>query len=213
MPAVWPGLSSSLRIEAVDRAHQALAPQDLVAAGDAAGEVVVDVEDRRQLQSVTKASSASSSSGMAPRPTAGVDLLQQLDRRLRPHAPMAEQAALEAQRHLAVAGADHHRRDEVGDDVIVVAGVERDAILGAGLGDAEGDVERAVAVERRHLDRHDIVDGRQSASRRRATAGCRRPPSAGRSRPAASRAATAAQCSISSSSLAPLQRASHSSTA
>jgi hypothetical protein len=46
--------------------------------------------------------------------------------------------------------------------VIVVAGVERDAILGVRGGDAEADVERAVAVERRHLDRHDIVDCREA---------------------------------------------------
>ena len=84
------------------------------------------------LQSVTMASSASSSSGTAPRPPQRVDLLQQRHRRLHPHAPVAEQAALEAQRRLPAAVADGERRDEVGDDVIVVAGVERDALLGAG---------------------------------------------------------------------------------
>ena len=45
MPAAWPGLSTSLGVEAMRRAHEALAPQHLVAAGDAAGEVVGDVED------------------------------------------------------------------------------------------------------------------------------------------------------------------------
>src|SRR6266851_2530192 len=34
-----------MRIEAFDRGHQPLAPQDLVAARDAAGEIMVDVED------------------------------------------------------------------------------------------------------------------------------------------------------------------------
>ena len=76
---------------------------------------------------------------------------------------MAEQAALEAQGHLAIAGAHHERRHEVGDDVVVVAGVERDALLGVGLGNAEGDVERAIAVERRDLDRDHVVDRREPA--------------------------------------------------
>ena len=71
---------------------------------------------------------------------------------------MAEQATLEAQGHLAVAGAHDHRRHQIGHDVIVVAGVEGDALLGMGGGNTEADVQRAVAVERRHLDRHDIVD-------------------------------------------------------
>ena len=85
------------------------------------------------------------------------------------------------------AGADRERRHEVGDDVVVVAGVERDALLGARRGDAEGDVERAVAVERRDLDGDDVVDGGEARPEARATGGCRRPPAAGRSRSAASR--------------------------
>ena len=45
--------------------------------------------------------------------------------------------------------------------MVVVAGIERDALLGVRLRDAEGDIEGAVAVERRHLDRHDVVDRRE----------------------------------------------------
>ena len=86
---------------------------------------------------------------------------------------MAEQPALEAQGHLAVAGAHDHGRQQIGDDVIVVAGVERDAILGVSLRDADRDVERAIAVERGDLDRHDVVDGgepRPESARQRNTA-------------------------------------------
>jgi hypothetical protein len=72
---------------------------------------------------------------------------------------MAQQATLKAQGHLTVAGADNQGRHQVGHDVVVVAGVEGDAILGLGVRDAEGDVERAVPIERRYLDGDDIVDG------------------------------------------------------
>ena len=104
------------------------------------------------------ASSASSASGTAPRPAARVDLLQQRHRRLRPHAPMPEQATLEAQRRLLAAVADGERRGEVGDDVIVVAGVERDAVRRTRRRHAEGDIKRLVAVEGRDLDGDDVVE-------------------------------------------------------
>ena len=71
---------------------------------------------------------------------------------------MAQEPALEAQHDLALRRADREGRDEVRDDVVVVAGVERDALLGARRGDAEGDVEGAVAIERRDLDRDDVLD-------------------------------------------------------
>jgi hypothetical protein len=46
--------------------------------------------------------------------------------------------------------------------VVVVAGVERDAVLGAGLQHAAQHVERRVAVERRDLDRRDVPDRREA---------------------------------------------------
>src|SRR5438445_407231 len=49
-------------------------------------------------------------------------------------------------------------QDGSGQDVVVVAGSERDAIERAGGGDAAEHVEGAVVVELRDLDRHDIVD-------------------------------------------------------
>ena len=49
-------------------------------------------------------------------------------------------------------------RQQVQHDVVVVAGVERDALLGAGRDHAADHVQRAVAVEGRHLDRDHVVD-------------------------------------------------------
>ena len=71
---------------------------------------------------------------------------------------MAEQAAAETQRDRPRLAHHGERRDEVEHDVVVVAGIERDAVLGAGLGNAAQHVERAVAIERRDLDGDDVVD-------------------------------------------------------
>ena len=147
-----------MRIEALDRGHQPLAPQDLVTTRDATREVVVDIEHDRIAvgdEGIERQHLRWDGAGRDRE----LQPLQHFDRPARPHAPMAEQSALEAQCHFAIAGAHHHRRHEISDDVIVVAGVERDAILGMGLGNADRDIERAIAVERRHLDRHDVVDG------------------------------------------------------
>ena len=50
------------------------------------------------------------------------------------------------------------RREQIGDDVVVIARVERDLVAAAGVGDSAHDVQCLVAVERRDLDRHNIVD-------------------------------------------------------
>ena len=50
------------------------------------------------------------------------------------------------------------RRHQVEHDVVVVSGVERDAVSAPAADHAADDVERAVAVERRDLDRHDLFD-------------------------------------------------------
>src|ERR1700756_1560242 len=51
--------------------------------------------------------------------------------------------------------------DEVEDDVIVVAGVERDPVGGVRLHDAAHDVEGAVTIERRDLDGDHVLDRRE----------------------------------------------------
>ena len=72
---------------------------------------------------------------------------------------MAEQAAAEigAGGHALVAQIERQRKVE--QDVVVIAGIERDAVERARGGDAAQHVERAVAVERRDLDGDDVVDG------------------------------------------------------
>src|SRR5262245_47444708 len=145
------------RVEAVRSRKQALPPQHLVAAGDAAGKAVGDVENdaiavgyhRIDGQKIVR-DNTGADAGMCAR--------QQLDGSFGPHAPVPQQPALEADLNLALSGADPERRDEIGDDMVVVAGVERDAILRAGGNDTEGDVQRLVAIERGHLDGNHVID-------------------------------------------------------
>jgi len=56
---------------------------------------------------------------------------------------------------------------QIEQDVVVIAGIERDAVERAGGGDAAQHVERAIAVERCDLDGDDIVDQRKAPPRNR----------------------------------------------
>ena len=80
------------------------------------------------------------------------------DRSRGPHRPVPEQAAAEIGPggHAVVAQVERQR--EIEQDVVVIAGIERDAVECAGGADAAQHVERAIAVERRDLDGDDIVD-------------------------------------------------------
>ena len=127
------------RVEAVRGREQALPPQHLVAAGNAAGETVSDVENYAVAvgyHSIDGQKVIWDDTGAG----AGVCARQELDGGFGPHAPVPQQAALEAEHRLALGGTNAQRRDEIGDDMIVVAGVEGDAIFRAGGNDAEGDV-------------------------------------------------------------------------
>ncbi len=154
-----------VRVEAPDAREKPLPAQDLVAAGDDAVEVIRDVEDRRVAVGDLRVERQEIGRHVVGG-VGGLDTLEQRDRLLDPHAPMSEQAALDAQHRLAAVRADDERRDQVEDDVVVVAAIERDAVGGAGLDHAAHDVEGAVAVERRDLDRDDVLDGREAAPER-----------------------------------------------
>ena len=76
---------------------------------------------------------------------------------------MAEQPALDAHRNGLAVAHEAPGRDQVEQDVIVVAGVEGHALLGAGLDDAPHHVQRAVAAEGRDLDRHHVLQRGEAA--------------------------------------------------
>src|SRR5260370_34281740 len=117
------GTERLVRIEAFDRGHQPLPPQDLVAARDATGEIVIDVEDHAVAvgdERIQRQHLRRNGAGRHRK----LQALQHLYRAPRPHAPVPQQPTLETQGHLAIAGAHHHRRHQVGHDVVVVAGIE-----------------------------------------------------------------------------------------
>lgn len=81
-------------------------------------------------------------------------LAEKLHGRVSPHAPVAQQAADDAARDGFSPMREGERRKQVGDDGVVVAGVERE-IVAAGVGDSADYIDRLVAVKRRQLDGDD----------------------------------------------------------
>ena len=110
------GAQALARIEAPRAFEQALAAQHLVAAGDAAVEVVGDVEEG--AVAVGDAAVEREQLGVDARRRAGIlrgrarlAALEQLDRAFRPHRPVAEQAAAKAHRHRRAVALGPERRD------------------------------------------------------------------------------------------------------
>src|ERR1041385_6001609 len=149
------------RVEAPDALHQPLAAQDFVAARDTAMEIVGDVEEgavavgnpriqrqqiRRQLLPVARG-------------TAAYELF---DRARGPYRPVAQQATLDMHAGGDAAFAQIERQHEIEQDVVVIAGIERDAVERARARDAAQHVEGAIAVERRDFYGNDIVDCRKT---------------------------------------------------
>ena len=159
------GSQRLLRVETPDAFEQSLPAQDLVAAGDHALETVGRVEDRRVAVGDLRVERHKLGVNLVGG-NGSVNVLQQFDRALDPYAPMAEQPAFDAQGARAPMRDHGEGCDEVEDDVIVVAGIERDALGGIRLGDAADHVQRAVTIERRDLDGDDVVDRRETPPER-----------------------------------------------
>src|SRR5665647_1023215 len=87
-----------------------------------------------------------------------MDAVEQLHCVLRPDAPMPQQTALDAHSDSLASALESERGEQVEHDVIVVTGIERDALLGFCRDHAAHYIERAVAVKRCHLDRHHVVN-------------------------------------------------------
>ena len=91
-----------------------------MAARNAAGEVVVDVEHDRVAvgdERIERQHLGRNATGRYRE----LEAFQELHRPARPYAPVSEQTAAEAKRDLAVAGAHHQRRHEIGNDDHIVA--------------------------------------------------------------------------------------------
>ena len=156
------GAESFGGIEAPQSLHQSLPPQDFMAAGDAAVKIVGDIEERAVAvgDAGVERQQVGRQGVLAAR---GLAHLELLDRARGPHRPVPEQAALEIRARGDALVAQVERQHQVEQDVIVIAGIERDAVERAGRRHAAQHVERPVAVERRDLDGDDVVDRSEAA--------------------------------------------------
>src|SRR5687768_13173925 len=138
-----------VRIQPPVAIQQSLPSQNFVQSRDAAGELVGGVEERGVAVGDLDAAHEH-----VARDLALIAVMLTLDeqprRLLRPNRPVAQQPANDPAFDRLVAGRDAVRREQVHHDVVVVARVQRD-VIAPRLGDGADDVERLIAVERRHL--------------------------------------------------------------
>src|SRR6056297_1321361 len=144
-------------VKAPDARQQPLPPQDFVATGYTTCEIVRNVEycciHRSDLR---VAREQIGGHGCTVRHGAAGAI--EVNGGLRPDAPMSEQAAADAQRYNLRAPRDVERRHEIEDDVVIVAGIEGDALLGSCRDDPAQYVERTITVERRYLDADHVLN-------------------------------------------------------
>ena len=108
-----------VRVKTPDPFEQSLPAQHFVQPGDAAAETVRRVEERRVAVRHLHAALQPFRAGRRA-PT----FREQLHRAFGPHRPVTEQASDDPQRFAAEA----ERRQQIGNNVVVVAGVERDVV-------------------------------------------------------------------------------------
>src|SRR5688572_8965211 len=122
-----PGAEPLGGIEAPEPLHQSLPPQDFMAAGDAAVKIVGDVEERAVAigDAGVERQEIGRHAVLAARRLAHLELL---DGARGPYRPVPEQAALEVGAGGGAVVAQVEREDEIEQDVIVIAGIERDAV-------------------------------------------------------------------------------------
>ncbi len=99
--SAWPGRQRLVGIQAPDALEQALAAQHLVAAGDAAGEVVGDVEEGAVAVGDARIQRQQFAHRRCRCSIAAWMRSSSCTALLRPHAPVAEQAAADAHRDVS----------------------------------------------------------------------------------------------------------------
>src|SRR6185437_1768381 len=138
-------------IKTPDAFKQTLAAQHLMNAGDAAGEAVGRVKESRVgFGDLLSEREVACSDG-------AVQLFCELEMRNRcfgPDSPVAQQAADDS---CAVA-AEIKFREQIDQDVVIVAGIKSDFVFAAGIEHGTDHVNSLIAIERRHFDGDDILD-------------------------------------------------------
>jgi hypothetical protein len=149
-------------IEAPDSFQQALAAKDLVAASDAPSEVVHCIEKR--TVAIGHATIECKEIGIDTT-CRGRFFATFEDRNssASPNRPMPEEAATKSYDNVLIRPLHHERCQQIEYDVIVIAGIKRDAFLCARRHNTADDIQGAVAVKRGDLDGDYIVDGREAS--------------------------------------------------
>jgi len=135
-----------------DALQQPLAPQDFVHAGNTAGEGMGRVEkggigvgnlggEREDFGGDGLFSGLDS-----------VQLLQELDGRVGPAPPLAQQSSLDMESAGGTGGAETKWRDEIVHDAVIIPGVEGDGIHPAAAGQRAHDIIGPISIEGRDLD-------------------------------------------------------------
>lgn len=124
-----------MRVEARGGGEEALAAERFVDAGETAGKMMGGIEERGV--GVGQGGVAVEPSGVEARTEAGAfEVGKEADGSVGPDAPLAEEAAVDVAR----ASGEGERGEEVGEDVVVVAGVEGN-VVAAGSEDGADDVD------------------------------------------------------------------------
>ena len=143
-------------VEAPGALEEALAAEDFVDAGDAADEAVGGVEDGGvgvgELGSEGK-EGCGDGAGLGR----AVAFLKELHGGAGPDGPLAEESADDAAFDGPAARVEPKGSEEVGYDVVVVAGVKGD-IVAAGFDEGADDVDGLVAIEGGDFDGDDVFD-------------------------------------------------------
>lgn len=144
-------------VEAEVGLDQALAAEDFEDAGDAAVEAVGGVEEGGVH--IGYGRGGGEPAGVERRGMGGDgEFVLEAHGGMGPHAPVAEKAADDAAGDGAAVMREREGGEQVGDDGVVVAGVEGD-VVAADFGDGADDVDGLVAVEGGDLDSNDLGDG------------------------------------------------------
>lgn len=149
-----------VRIETEVGGDEALAAEDLEDAGDTAGEGVGGIEEGGvHVGHGHGAGEPTTIEGVGL--SRYFDVLEKLDGGVGPDAPVAEQTADDVTGDVLFFFFEGERAQEVGDDGIIVAGVEGD-VVATGVDHRADDLEGLVAIKRSDFDREDVFDGSEA---------------------------------------------------
>jgi hypothetical protein len=143
-------------VETPDAGEEALAVEDFMDAGDAADEAIGRVENGG-VGVGEFGSGGEQGAGEGGLPGGALALGEEFDGAAGPNGPLAQEAADDAALDHAVVGFEAKGGEEIGDDVVIVAGVEGN-IIAAGFGDGADYVDGLIAIEGSNFYRENIFD-------------------------------------------------------